>query len=219
MRLRPLSLLLVLTAACALSQARTAVIPAPVLDAPRATTPVTRTAVVAGGCFWGIEAVYEHVGGVTRSVSGYAGGNAASARYELVSTGTTGHAEAVQITYDASRLTYGQILHVFFSVAHDPTQLNRQGPDHGPQYRSAIFTADAEQEQIARAYIDQLTAARAFPQRIVTAISTLRAFYSAEPEHQDYAARNPGDPYIRINDAPKVAALQKHFPDLFVVRK
>ena len=219
MRPRALSLIVVLTTACALSHARTEVIPAPAIDAPRSATPVSRTAVVAGGCFWGIEAVYEHVGGVTRSVSGYAGGNAASARYELVSTGTTGHAEAVQITYDASRLTYGQILHVFFSVAHDPTQLNRQGPDHGPQYRSEIFTGNAEQEQIARAYIDQLRAARVFPQPIVTEVSTLRAFYPAEAEHQDYAARNPGDPYIRINDAPKVAALQRHFPDLFVVRK
>jgi peptide-methionine (S)-S-oxide reductase len=194
-------------------------VPSPQVDERLASTKGDVKAVVAGGCFWGIEAVYEHVGGVTKSVSGYAGGSAASARYDLVSTGTTGHAEAVQITYDASRLTYGQILHVFFSVAHDPTQLNRQGPDHGPQYRSAIFTGNAEQEQIARAYIDQLTAARAFPQRMVTAISTLRAFYPAEPEHQDYAARNPGDPYIRINDAPKVAALEKHFPDLFVVRK
>jgi peptide-methionine (S)-S-oxide reductase len=219
MRPRPLSLIVVLTTACALSHARTEVIPAPALDAPRSATSVTRTAVVAGGCFWGIEAVYEHVSGVTKSVSGYAGGNAASARYELVSTGTTGHAEAVQITYDASRLTYGQILHVFFSVAHDPTQLNRQGPDHGPQYRSAIFAGNAEQEQIARAYIDQLRAARVFPQPIVTDVSMLRAFYPAEPEHQDYAARNPGDPYIRINDAPKVTALQKHFPDLFVSRK
>jgi peptide-methionine (S)-S-oxide reductase len=219
MRAGPLSLILVMTTACALSSAHTAVIPAPALDAALEPSPVTRSAVVAGGCFWGVEAVYEHVRGVTRSVSGYAGGNAAAARYELVSTGTTGHAESVQITYDASRITYGQLLHVFFSVAHDPTQLNRQGPDHGPQYRSAIFTADAEQERIARAYIDQLTTARAFPRPIVTEMSALRAFYPAEPEHQDYAARNPGDMYIRINDAPKVAALEKQFPDLFALKK
>ena len=219
MRLGRLSLILVLATACAQSFARTAVIPAPALDAALEPAPVMRSAVVAGGCFWGVEAVYEHVRGVTRSVSGYAGGNAASARYDLVSSGTTGHAESVQITYDASRITYGRLLHVFFSVAHDPTQLNQQGPDHGPQYRSAIFTADAEQERIARAYIDQLGAARAFPRRIVTEISAMRAFYPAEPEHQDYAARNPGDMYIRINDAPKVAALEKQFPDLFVLKK
>lgn len=211
-----LLLSLVTGAACAVSQATTVVIPAPVVDLPLASTPTTRSVVIAGGCFWGIEAVYEHVLGVSESMSGYAGGSASSARYDLVSSGTTGHAEAVRVTYDASRLTYGQILHVFFSVAHDPTQLNRQGPDQGPQYRSAIFVADAEQERVARAYVEQLDGARAFPRPIVTGIVPLQGFYPAEPAHQDYAARNPGDLYIRINDAPKVTALQKQFPKLYV---
>jgi peptide-methionine (S)-S-oxide reductase len=214
----PLLISVVLAAACAVSHATPVAIPAPVDDEPLAATPTTRQAVVAGGCFWGIEAVYEHVRGVVESVSGYAGGSAATARYDVVSAGTTGHAESVRVTYDASRLTYGQILHVFFSVAHDPTQLNRQGPDHGPQYRSAIFAGTAAQERIARAYISQLTAARAFRRPIVTEIASPSAFYPAEPEHQDYAARNPGDLYIRINDAPKVTALEKQFPSLFIRR-
>ena len=215
MRPRALSLIVVLTTACALSHARTEVIPAPAIDAPRSATPVSRTAVVAGGCFWGIEAVYEHVGGVTRSVSGYAGGNAASARYELVSTGTTGHAEAVQITYDASRLTYGQILHVFFSVAHDPTQLNRQGPDTGTQYRSTIFPANAEQARVAKAYIAQLNEARAFDAAIVTTIEMERPFYRAESYHQDFLTLHPTHPYIVINDMPKLGELKRVFPSLY----
>src|SRR5829696_8455240 len=194
-------------------------VPAPEADAPLAAagTPA-RTAVVAGGCFWGIEAVYRHVRGVTKAVSGYAGGAASTAHYEMVGTGRTGHAESVQITYDPSRITYGQLLRVFFSVAHDPTTLNRQGPDSGTEYRSAIFFQDAEQERIARAYVAQLDRARVFARPIVTAIAKLPAFYDAEDYHQDYARLHPDEPYIVINDAPKVVNLKKLFPDIYVDR-
>jgi len=191
-------------------------IPAPAVDAPLAAagTPV-KTAVVSGGCFWGIQAVFQHVRGVTKALSGYAGGAASTAQYEIVSTGETGHAESVEITYDPSKITYGRLLRIFFSVAHDPTTLNRQGPDRGTQYRSVIFFRDAEQEKIARAYIAQLDQAHVFKNPIVTAVTKLPAFYEAEAYHQNYATLHPDDPYIAINDAPKVVNLQKFFPDLY----
>jgi peptide-methionine (S)-S-oxide reductase len=177
-----------------------------------------QVAVFAGGCFWGQEAVFEHVKGVTDVVSGYAGGSAANAHYDLVGSGTTGHAETVKITYDPAKISYGQLLKVFFSVAHDPTQLNRQGPDTGSQYRSAVFARDATQKRIADAYIAQLDAAKVFPKKIVTQVVPFRAFYAAEPYHQDYARHNPNAPYILINDAPKVTNLKALLPALYVSR-
>lgn len=195
-----------------------AVIPDPALDAPRATTKGERTAVFAGGCFWGIEAVFEHVKGVVNVTSGYAGGAPSTAQYELVSTGDTGHAESVRITYDPSQITYGQLLKVFFAVAHDPTELNRQGPDTGTQYRSAIFYSDEDQKRIALAYIEQLNQAKVFERAIVTQVSALNAFYEAEAYHQDYATHHPNQPYIVIHDLPKVANLRKQFPDLYITR-
>jgi peptide-methionine (S)-S-oxide reductase len=191
-------------------------LPAPAVDASLAPagTPIQK-AVLAGGCFWGIEHVYEHVRGVSKAVSGYAGGDSATATYEAIGTGRTGHAEAVEISYDPARISYGQLLHVFFSVGHDPTTLDRQGPDFGPQYRSAIFFTDAEQEKIARAYIAQLDQARAFGQKIVTQVVKLPAFYAAESYHQDYARRNPDNPYIRIHDLPKLVNFRSVFPTLY----
>jgi peptide-methionine (S)-S-oxide reductase len=176
----------------------------------------SRTAVVAGGCFWGIQAVYQHVRGVNKVISGYAGGSASTARYEVVGSGRTGHAESVQITYDPARVTYGQLLRVFFSVAHDPTTLNRQGPDDGTQYRSAVFFQDADQERIARAYIAQLDDAHVFRDPIVTDVTKLPGFYAAEDYHQNYATLHPHDPYIVVNHAPKVANLRTLFPELYV---
>jgi peptide-methionine (S)-S-oxide reductase len=174
------------------------------------------TAVLAGGCFWGIQAVYQHVKGVTNAVSGYAGGSQQEADYETVSTGRTGHAESVRVTFDPKVVSYGRILQVFFSVAHNPTQLNYQGPDHGPQYRSEIFPQDAAQRQIAKAYIAQLDAAHAFPEKIVTRTDTMKAaFYPAEAYHQDYAVKHPSQPYIVYNDAPKVENLKRLFPELW----
>ena len=193
-------------------------IPAPSVDAPLAMPQTLRTTVFAGGCFWGIQAVFQHVRGVTRAVSGYAGGTAATADYETVSGGQTGHAESVEVTYDASQVTFGQLLHVFFSVAHDPTELNRQGPDSGTQYRSAIFVADAEQQRIAAAYIAQLNDAGVFGRPIVTQLTAFSAFYPAEDDHQNYATRHPNDLYIRLNDAPKVENLRKELPQLYVSR-
>ena len=191
-------------------------LPDPKLDTPVSTTKGAQTAVFAGGCFWGVEAVFEHVRGVARVVSGYSGGSADAAKYDLVSSGNTGHAESVRISYDPSRVTYGQLLKVFFSVAHDPTELNRQGPDTGTQYRSAIFFANDEQKRVAEAYIAQLQAARAFSRPIVTQVTTLKAFYEAEAYHQNYLVRHPNQPYIVINDLPKVANLQRQFPNLYV---
>ena len=192
-------------------------LPAPVVDAALASPGApARKAVLAGGCFWGIELVYKHVRGVTRAVSGYAGGNAATANYEAIGTGSTGHAESVEISYDPSRVSYGQLLHIFFSVGHDPTTLDRQGPDYGPQYRSAIFFSDAEQEKIALAYIAQLGQTGTFKGPIVTKVTKLPAFYRAEDYHQDYAAQNPTNPYIVINDLPKLRNFQALFPDLYV---
>ena len=190
------------------------VIPAPALDEP-ATQDGTRTIVLAGGCFWGVQGVFQHTKGVISAVSGYAGGDRSTARYEKVTTGATGHAESVQITYDPRQITYGRLLRVFFSVVHDPTQLNREGPDIGTQYRSAIFPADAAQARIAKAYVAQLNQARAFPAAIVTRIEADRPFYPAEAYHQDFMARNPTYPYIVYNDAPKLADLQRIFPDLY----
>ena len=176
------------------------------------------TAVFAGGCFWGVQAVFQRVKGVTRAVSGYAGGSASSARYEAVSRGTTRHAESVQVTYDPARISYSQLLQVFFTVAHYPTQLNRQGPDVGTQYRSAIFHAAAAQKSSAHAYIEQLTAAKVFPRAIVTQVVPLTGFYPAEAYHQDYLDRHPKDPYIVYNDWPKLTNLRKQFPSLYVER-
>lgn len=190
-------------------------LPNPARDAAKGPTKGTETAVFAGGCFWGIQAVYERVKGVVSATSGFAGGDVAKPSYELVSTGTTGHAESVKVVYDPSVVTYGQLLKVFFSVAHDPTELNRQGPDEGTQYRSAIFYTTPEQQQIAESYIQQLSKAKAFSRPIVTQVSALQAFYPAEDYHQQYFDHHPYEPYIVINDAPKVANLKKEFPELY----
>lgn len=190
-------------------------LPDPADDAPLAAVKSTRTVVLGGGCFWGIEAVFEHVKGVNHVVVGYSGGTAKTADYETVSEGTTGHAESVRITYDPSQVTFGQLLKVFFSVAHDPTELDRQGPDTGTQYRSVIFYANAEQKRISDAYIKQLILAKAFDQPIVTKVVPFRAFYLAEDYHQDYAVHHPDQPYIVINDLPKVESLRQELPDLY----
>jgi len=179
------------------------------------TQGTSEVAVLAGGCFWGVQGVFQHVQGVTSAVSGYAGGNEASARYELVGTGTTGHAESVRVTFDPRVISYGRILQIFFSVAHDPTQLNRQGPDVGSQYRSAIFATTPEQARIAGAYMEELDRAHAFDTAIVTKIEPGKAFYAAEDYHQDFLARNPRYPYIAIHDLPKLANLKKLFPDAY----
>ena len=191
-------------------------LPDPVVDAKLASTKGEQTAVFAGGCFWGIEAVFEHVKGVISASSGYSGGAAETAHYEMVSAGNTGHAESVQVKYDPSQISYGQLLKVYFAVAHDPTQLNRQGPDTGTQYRSAIFFNSAEQKSIADAYITQLNKAGVFKRPIVTQVVALKAFYEAESYHQNYAVQHPDEPYIAINDLPKVAELRKQLPELYV---
>jgi peptide-methionine (S)-S-oxide reductase len=193
-------------------------IPPPAVDeqaaagAPAATSEV---AVLAGGCFWGVQGVFQHVNGVTSAVSGYAGGEQKTAHYQMVGTGTTGHAESVRITFDPGKISYGRILQIYFSVAHDPTQLNRQGPDVGTQYRSAIFPANAEQARVAKAYIAQLNQARVYDAAIVTKIEPGRDFYAAEDYHQDYMTLHPGQPYIVYNDLPKIDNLKKLFPDLY----
>ncbi len=204
-------------AACGLADAAdvTANVPAPAVDLPAAQAKGPQTLVVAGGCFWGVDAVFKHVKGVTSVTSGYAGGEKSTADYETVSTGRTGHAEAVNIVFDPSQVTVGQLLRVFFSVAHNPTELNRQGPDHGTQYRSAIFYSGADQKRVADAYIAQLQAAKVFPGPIVTQVAPLVAFYPAEDYHQNYLKLHPLQPYIVINDAPKVAALKTIFPALY----
>src|SRR6202049_2012104 len=194
-------------------------IPNPEVDNPLSAVKGQETAVLAGGCFWGIQAVFEHLKGVIGATSGYSGGSADTAQYDRVSTGRTGHAEAVQVTYDPSQISYGQLLRVFFSVAHDPTQLNQQGPDVGTQYRSAIFYASDEQKRISEAYVDQLNHAKVFPKTIATQIVTLNAFYPAEDYHQDYAEHHPENMYIVINDLPKVEHLHKQFPELYVDKK
>jgi peptide-methionine (S)-S-oxide reductase len=191
------------------------VVPAPTVDIPRAAEPGRQTIVLAGGCFWGVEAVFRHVKGVTEAVSGYAGGSAATAQYELVSAGNTGHAESVRVTFDPAQVSLGQLLQVFFSVAHDPTEVNRQGPDTGTQYRSAIFFSGDAQKRVVDAYIAQLEKAKVFPRRIATEVAPLAAFYPAEAYHQNYAALHPNNPYIAINDAPKVVHLRELFPTLY----
>jgi peptide-methionine (S)-S-oxide reductase len=206
------------TLACGAATATGVAIPDPALDAPLAAAKGEQTAVLAGGCFWGIEAVFEHVKGVTNVTSGYSGGSAETATYELVSSGETGHAESVRITYDPSQISYGQLLKVFFAVAHDPTELNRQGPDTGTQYRSAIFYSDDEQKRIAEAYIKQLNQAKVFKRPIATQVSRLTSYHQAEAYHQDYAAHHPEDSYIVKNDLPKVASLRRQFPNLYITR-
>lgn len=194
-------------------------IPAAVVDVPLAGVAGKQTAVFAGGCFWGTQAVFERVKGVISTAAGYSGGSPTTATYDQVVTETTGHAESVEVVYDPSRITYGQLLRIFFSVAHDPTQLNRQGPDVGTSYRSAIFYANDDQKRIANAYIAQLDGARIFPAKIVTQVVPLKGFYRAEDYHQDYALKNPTTPYIQICDLPKIAALKEQFPELFVEYK
>lgn len=201
--------------ACNAGDKPIAAVPSPAVDATVATGKGEQTAVIAGGCFWGIQAVFQHVKGVINATSGYSGGAANTAAYEVVSAGDTGHAESVKIVYDPSQVTYGQLLRVFFSVAHDPTELNRQGPDTGSQYRSVIFYSSDEQERIAEAYIGQLDKAKVFARAIVTHVVPLKAFYPAEVYHQDYATRHPHDLYIVYNDAPKVAHLKQEFPELY----
>jgi peptide-methionine (S)-S-oxide reductase len=200
------------------SAAMAAPLPDPATDVPKAAGKGQATAVFAGGCFWGVDAVFKHVKGVTSATSGYSGGASKTAQYELVGTGATGHAEAVQVVYDPSQISYGQLLRVFFSVAHDPTQLNRQGPDVGTQYRSAIFYADPDQQRVAKAYIAQLEQAKSFSRPIVTEVAPLNAFYPAEAYHQNYLAQHPENMYIVINDLPKIGELRKQFPDLYVKR-
>jgi peptide-methionine (S)-S-oxide reductase len=203
------------TVACTTGYAASPAVPVPTLDAAKAAQSGQQTAVIAGGCFWGVQAVFQHVKGVINATSGYSGGDAKTAEYEIVSTGETGHAESVKVTYDPSQITYGELLRVFFSVAHDPTQLNRQGPDDGTQYRSVIFYGNDEQKKIAEAYIAQLNQAKVFPRAIATQVVPLKAFYPAEAYHQDYYARHPDQLYIVYNDAPKVAHLRQQFPELY----
>jgi len=190
-------------------------LPKPAFDAPHSSAKGEQTVVFAGGCFWGVQAVFKHVKGVKSAVSGYAGGTVAHPSYEEVSSGTTGHAESVRVTYDTSQVSFGELLRVFFSVVHDPTQLNRQGPDVGTQYRSAIFYTNDDQRDMAESYIAQLRGSHLFDKPIVTKVQKLNAFYPAEDYHQDYAEKHPDNPYIAINDLPKVANLKKAFPDLY----
>ena len=187
----------------------------PAIGIELASAAAEDTAVFAGGCFWGVEAVFDHVKGVKEAISGYAGGQLANPSYEQVSSEESGHAESVEVIYDPAQVSYGKLLQIFFSVAHDPTQLNRQGPDHGPQYRSAIFYRNAEQKRIAESYIRQLTDAKTFSRPIVTQVAKLPAFYRAEEYHQNYLERNPNQPYIVINDKPKLAALKRQFPEIY----
>ncbi|WP_454621272.1 peptide-methionine (S)-S-oxide reductase MsrA [Bradyrhizobium cenepequi] len=190
------------------------IIPVPTVDAKAADG--IQTAVLAGGCFWGVQGVFQHTAGVVSAVSGYAGGSKATADYNLVSTGTTGHAESVQIKYDPKQVSYGKLLQIFFSVVHDPTQLNRQGPDTGTQYRSAIFVTNGDQKKVAEAYIAQLNAAKVYKKPIVTKVGTLEGFYPAEAYHQDYLTLHPNQPYIAYNDIPKVENLKKIFAENYI---
>src|SRR5690348_16830271 len=190
-------------------------LPAPAQDIPASSAKGPQTAVFAGGCFWGVEAVFRHTKGVTSAVSGYAGGDAKTADYDTVSTGRTGHAESVQVTYDPAQVSYGELLRVFFSVAHDPTELNRQGPDWGTQYRSAIFFTNEDQKRVAQAYVAQLGQAKVFSGPIVTQVVPLPAFYPAEAYHQNYLALHRTQPYIVMNDLPKLYQLKAQFPDYY----
>ena len=200
------------------AQEKAVKLPAPAVDSPATTQAATATAVFAGGCFWGVQGVFQHTQGVLNAVSGYAGGDKATARYDMIGSGRTGHAEAVQITYDPRQISYGKLLQIYFSVAHDPTTLNSQGPDRGTQYRSAIFYADVNQKQVAEKYIAQLEAAKVFDGKIVTQLTPLAAplaFYPAEAYHQDYATLHPSQPYIARFDLPKIANLKTIIPDLY----
>jgi peptide-methionine (S)-S-oxide reductase len=212
-RLAALSTLISL-AACS-ATAGTAPFPDPAYDEAKTTTHGTETAVLAGGCFWGMQSVFEHVRGVRRVWAGYSGGNANTAQYEVVSEGNTGHAESVKIAFDPAVISYGQLLKIYFAVAHDPTTLNRQGPDAGTQYRSEVFYANPEQKKIAESYIAQLNAAKVFDTSIVTMVQPLAGFYPAEDYHQDYARKHPENMYILVNDAPKVARLKQAFPGMY----
>jgi len=196
--------------------AATVKVPDPQKDEPLASMKGEPVMVLAGGCFWGVQAVFEHVKGVKNVWAGYSGGASSTAEYEMVSTGRTGHAESVQVTYDPSEITYGQLLKVFFSVAHDPTELNRQGPDEGTQYRSAIFYTTEDQKRIATAYVEQINAAKTYPSKIVTQIAPFQAFYRAEEYHQHYLESHMSQPYIVYNDLPKLSNLKKDYPDLYV---
>ncbi len=202
--------------ATAASAASNAPIPPLTTDVPLARQSGKETAVFAGGCFWGVQAVFQRVKGVLSTAAGYAGGSAKTATYNQVTTETTGHAESVEVIYDPSRITYAQLLRIYFSVAHDPTQLNRQGPDVGTSYRSAIFYTSEDQKRLAETYIAQLDREKVFPKRIVTEVTPLKGFYRAEDYHQDYGYHNPNDPYIQVCDRPKIEALKKQFPELFV---
>ncbi len=215
MKTYPLTVLLVAFAfGCGLrAETINRTIPSPLVDTPAASS--AQVAVLAGGCFWGQQGMFEHVRGVTKVVAGYSGGEASTAHYTMVGTETTGHAESVEITFDPKQITYGQLLQLFFSVAHDPTQLDRQGPDRGPSYRSEIFFASPEQEHVARAYVAQLTNAKVFQSPIVTRIEPLKAFYEAEGYHQDYLIYHPNQPYIMYNDLPKIEALKRVYPQLY----
>ncbi len=210
-----ISALFLLVAMFATAAEKAVVLPNPTTDESLATKSGQETAVFAGGCFWGVQAVFQHVKGVISATSGYSGGPSFAAEYEVVSTGTTGHAESVKVVFDPSKISYGQLLKVFFSVAHNPTELNRQGPDSGTQYRSVIFYSSDQQKNIAQAYIAQLDQAKVFPHKIVTQVVPLKAFYPAEAYHQNYATLHPDNPYIMYNDLPKVANLQQQFPNLY----
>jgi len=210
-----LILCLATTIACHASSAAVK-LPNPTADEPLSKGKGAQTVVLAGGCFWGIQAVFEHVKGVSSATAGYSGGSASTAQYETVSTGQTGHAESVRVVYDPSQVSFGQILKVFFSVAHDPTELNRQGPDEGTQYRSVIFFSSEDQRRIAQAYVDQLNGAKVFVRPIMTQIVALKAFYPAEAYHQDYAEHHPNEPYIAFNDLPKLEHLKQTLPELYV---
>src|SRR5258708_10309189 len=190
-------------------------IPAPVVDTPAAEATGPQVAVLAGGCFWGVQGMFEHVQGVTKVVAGSSGGSKATAHYQMVGTETTGHAESVEITFDPKRISYGQLLRLYFAVAHDPTELNRQGPDSGPSYRSEIFFSSPSQERVARAYVEQLSKAKVFASPIVTKMEPLKGFYAAEDYHQDYLIHNPHQPYIVFNDLPKIDALKRVYPELY----
>jgi peptide-methionine (S)-S-oxide reductase len=210
---------LILTAAIAFANSGSRQTPSavidPAVDISAASASEEQTAVFAGGCFWGMEGVFEHLRGVSEVLTGYAGGSAESANYPQVSAGSTEHAESVQITYDPSQISYGELLKIYFFVAHDPTQLNRQGPDHGEQYRSAIFAANDEQKQVAQAYIDQLNTAEVFDQPIVTQVAPLDEFYAAEDYHQNFIKRNPLNPYVVVHDLPQIRQLQAQFPEMY----
>ncbi|MDB9512529.1 peptide-methionine (S)-S-oxide reductase MsrA [Kamptonema animale CS-326] len=209
------SLSIILLTAALAGRASQTRIPDPAADTSISMAKGKQTAVFAGGCFWGVEAVFEHLKGVSAVVSGYSGGTEAMANYELVSSGESEHAEAVEITYDPSQISYGQLLKIYFAIAHDPTELNRQGPDEGTQYRSAIFFTNDEQKQVASAYIQQLNQAQVFSNPIVTQLVPLTAFYAAEDYHQDFVARNPNYPYVVAHDLPKLSQLREQFPDLY----